>query len=230
MNPYLKRIKNQLLLAIACTAVLGGCDIAGEDVVPASIADFRLVPDEIWDYRYPDGPSSINLDPLLNDSIKVEVNVKFGQPQHGSFFVDGTDTYYLPQEGFTGVDRFTYTVCSAKTCKTEEVLVYIDELPDPNTCVDALADDFVETTNDQWVDIQIFRNDRICSSNGVGVVTSHEGTGSHEVIWGHGTHPNNVVIRYYPDKNYVGQETITYGYCPDDCSNMLEATVTINIK
>lgn len=230
MNLYWKKIRNKLHLLVACTAILVGCDITEDDVVPKSIEEFRLVPDEIWDYRYPDGPGAINLDPLINDSIKVEVNVKFSQPQHGSLSVHDNDIYYTPKEGFSGVDRFTYTACSAKTCVTENISVHIEELPDPDNCTEAVVNDYAQTLKNQWVDIWIFKNDRVCSGNGVGLVTSFQGTGSYEIIWGHSIHPNNVIIRYYPAKDFTGQEKIVYGFCVNDCSQMEEATVFIDIK
>ncbi|AHM62983.1 thrombospondin type 3 repeat-containing protein [Flammeovirgaceae bacterium 311] len=230
MKSHLKSIKNKIYIGIACTAMLGSCDITEEDVVPKSIEEFRLVSDEIWDYRYPDGPSAINLDPLINDSIKVEVSVKFSQPQNGRLSVHDNDIYYTPKEGFVGVDSFTYTACSAKTCKTENIAVHIEEMPDPNTCKDAVVNDYAETAKNQWVDIWVFKNDRVCSSSGAGLVTSFQGTGSYEIIWGHSAHPNNVVLRYYPAKDFVGQEKIVYGFCANDCSEMEEATIFIDIK
>lgn len=53
-----------------------------EDIIPPQFSDIELRPDDIYMYNA-GNPIGVGLDPLMNDSIKVSVNVTYSEAQHG---------------------------------------------------------------------------------------------------------------------------------------------------
>ncbi|MBK8445073.1 MAG: gliding motility-associated C-terminal domain-containing protein [Sphingobacteriales bacterium] len=76
------------------------------------------------------GVSAYSIDPLLNDS---DVNgdslsiCNFSFPQHGFVGLVNNTLTYMPEDGFTGNDFFTYTVCDNSVCdeKNATTTIYL---------------------------------------------------------------------------------------------------------
>lgn len=220
---------HKLQLQLLMMGALLGCDNALQDVVPAAFEEFVLYPDEVYDYNAPDQTSLLRLDPLFNDSIKTTVRVTFGQPSHGQFVIEPDGyTYYTPEPGYLGEDTFTYTACSDKTCKTETIRVILEAPADPETCTMSIMGEWVETTKNSFVDIRIFANDEICGFLNASYFFPERG--QWEDISYSGPHLKNKLFRYYPPKDYVGQDTFVYQVTNNETGETQEGVVTITIK
>ena len=110
-SSFMKSILNISIL-LALVSLFQGCDDdAFPDTLPGTYFMIQLNPDDI--YLYNSGnPSGVRLDPLVNDSIKVEVTVSYSTPGFGTIkCVANEGWFYVPNPGFYGIDNVTYTVC-----------------------------------------------------------------------------------------------------------------------
>ena len=196
-----------------------------EDILPKNFVQIQLRPDEIYIYNG-DSPFGTRLDPLLNDSIKVAVDVSYSAPASGVItFIDNEGWFYKPHENFFGEDTFTYTACHGTQCQSASIKLYVDHPLDGNNCVYELAGETVTTLKDQPVEIRIFTNDVICPYVGWGINSPEKGTfNSYSYAGGY----KNTVYVYYPPKGFVGTDRFTYKIFANDVT--LEATCTINVN
>ena len=104
-------------LVLYCTATLlcliwTGCDDDLTDKVPSSFLMVQVNADDIYLYNNGGNPYGVRLDPLVNDSIKVDVTVSYSTPTFGTIsFIQNEGWFYKPNDGFVGTDNLTYTVC-----------------------------------------------------------------------------------------------------------------------
>lgn len=219
-------MKNSLLILGLFVLILSACNDNSEDILPASFRDIKLSPDEIYIYG---GSTSygVRIDPLLNDSIKVDVSVSYSTPVNGTIsFITNEGWFYKPNKDFFGVDNFTYTVCYQKNCVTAPVKMIVEQPLDPNNCTYQLIGESVETKKDQPVEIRIFLNDVVCPPY-MGNSISKPDLGTFNVYSYSGT-IKNIVYVYYPPKGYVGTDRFKYKiFTPN---GDMEAYCTITIK
>ncbi|EMR00723.1 Ig-like domain-containing protein [Cesiribacter andamanensis] len=217
-------------LILLLMASLGGCDLEEDDFAPESFEEFTLYPDEIWCYNgnTPNEPAA-RLDMLRNDSIKVAVTVSFGAVRNGRLEVMGDgDTYYFPNQDFYGTDSLKYTVCSSRSCKTETARFIVERPVDPATCVTEIRDEQVETTRNQWVDVRVHANDQLCIFAYVSQSYYAPQLGTYEDVSQSGGY-KNIVIRYYPPRDYVGQDSFRYRMYTST-TEYIEGTAHITIR
>lgn len=209
------------LLLFAMTA----CEDNFEDTIPESFFKVLINPDEI--YIYGGGSSyGTRLDPLLNDSIKVDVTVSYSTPTAGTIsFIPNEGWYYKPNEGFIGVDRFSYTVCMDGKCASAPITMHVEAPLDPNTCANQLIGEAVETKKGQPIEIRIFLNDIVCPSNVGNSINSPE-KGTFNTYSYSGT-VKNIVYVYYPPKGYVGTDRFKYKIFTPDGDIEVYCTITI---
>ena len=201
------------------------CDELNEDVVPLSFLNIKVNPDEVFFYG-PGPASGIRLDPLLNDSIKVNVNVTYSTPANGTVsFIPNEGWFYKPKSDFFGIDQFTYTVCYQNNCQSSTIRMHVEVPINPATCTFQLNGETVETTKDQPIEIRIFMNDVICSFVGNGINKPDQGTFK---VYSYSGNIKNTVYVYYPPKGFVGTDRFRYKiFTP---TGDLEAICTINVK
>lgn len=219
-------LAKRIFFFLAALCILNSCDKIGDDVLPVKIQDFRLYPDDIYTFG-----GLIRLDPLNNDSLKVNVKVTYSQPQHGTLELDQDGSMlYLSDVDFLGTDSLEYTVCSAQLCKSEKIRLYVESPPDPETCVTSLGADSLETTKNTPKGIRIFMNDIICPMSGTSVFAPEKGT--FKTIDYSGSYKNTTYV-YYPPKDFVGEDSFRYRIHPDPSDfygNYIEMVVKVTVK
>ena len=196
-----------------------------EDILPKNFEQIQLRPDEIYIYNG-DSPLGTRLDPLLNDSIKVEVDVSYSAPTSGVIsFIDNEGWFYKADENFFGEDNFTYTACHGTQCQSASIKLHVEQPLVGNNCVYEVNGETVTTSKDQPVEIRLFNNDVICPYLGWGINSPERGTfNSYSYAGGY----KNTVYVYYPPKGFVGTDHFTYKIFTD--KGNLEATCTINVN
>jgi hypothetical protein len=139
----------------------------------------------------------------------------------------GDRVRYTPTDGFTGVDRFTYTLCEVvdakggKDCDSATVTVTGRRRPLP-------VDDPDNTTRrDQPVVIDVMGNDRDPDASLLQVKPPARPGAKAE------KQPDGTV-RYTPEAGFAGTDTFTYDYCRGSVDvtavgNCPSATVTVNV-
>ena len=220
---FLLPFKSLTLLLIF--SLLACEDDPEKDVLPKSFAEIRLKPDEIYVYNG-DSQYGTRMDPLLNDTIKVEVTVSYSKPAHGAInFMRDEGWFYRPTAGFFGEDNVTYTVCHGTDCQTSSIKLYVEQPLDINDCAPALVSETVQTTKNQPVEIRVFLNDVVCPFSGWGMNSPDKGR---YLVYSYSGGYKNTVYVYYPPANFVGTDQFVYRIFTND--GMLEATCVINVR
>lgn len=180
---------------------------AFEDEVPKSFQDLKINPDEM--YIYTGGASyGVRLDPLLNDSIKVEVTVTYSIPNHGTIsFIPNEGWFYKANDGFIGTDNFTYTVCAQTNCATAPIKMHVEQQLTGPDCRYELNGESVQTKKNQPIEIRIFANDIACPYLGNSISAPEKGTFN---IYSYSGSIKNIVYVYYPPKGFVGTDRFRY--------------------
>lgn len=219
----MKNFIRKALLFPAMLVALMACDETFEDVIPETYFMIQTNPDDIYMYN---GPSAkVRLDPLLNDSVKVEVSISYSTPLFGKIeFIPNEGWYYTPNEGFYGMDNIIYTLCYQDDCASASITMYVEQPPGDH-CVYAIVGENIETTKDQPIEIRIYLNDSVCPYMGGGMSSPEKGTFD---TYAYSGSFKNIVYVYYPPKRYVGTDRFKYTlYTPD---GQIEAWCNITIK
>lgn len=222
MNKPFRTISLAILLILSFAA----CDEEYNDIVPESFFMIQVNPDDIYMINSGD-PLGVRLDPLVNDSIKVDVSITYSVPRFGSIsFVTNEGWFYKPNDGFFGIDNITYNVCYEGECYGASITMYVEQPYDPANCTYAIHGETVEGQKDQPLAIRIFDNDVVCPYLGSSISAPEKGR--FETYTYSGSFKNTVYV-YYPPKAFVGTDRFKYKlYTPD--GGMLEAYCTITIK
>jgi len=197
------------------------------DVIPTTFLKIELNPDEVYMYNSEEGtPYGVRLDPLVNDSIKIDVTLTYGTPTAGTIsFIENEGWYYRPEPGFYGTDEFTYTACRQDNCASSTIKMHVEQVLDLNNCTYEINGESVETNVDQPIAIRIFNNDVVCPYRGSSVWSPEKGRFTTYTYSGS---YKNVVYVYYPPKGYVGTDRFKYKlFTP---TGELEAYCEITIK
>lgn len=209
------------------SAVLSSCDEDALDTLPDSYFMIQLNPDDIYMYSSGANPTAVRLDPLLNDSIKVDVSISYSQPSFGTIsFVQNEGWFYKPNPNFFGLDNITYTVCYEDECWSASITMYVEPLPDPATCSFAIVGEEIVTDKNAPIGIHIFLNDTVCPYQGSGVWAPEKG--KFEAYSYSGNYKNFVYV-YYPPLNFTGTDRFKYRLFTAD-GGFLETYCTITVK
>jgi hypothetical protein len=215
-------------LTFLLLSVLFACeDSEFTDIVPKSFLKIELNPDEIYMYNTEEGtPIGVRLDPLVNDSIKIDVTVTYGTPAAGTIsFIENEGWFYKPQAGFYGTDQFNYTACHENNCATSTIKMHVEKVLDLTNCTFEINGESAETTAGQPISIRIFDNDIVCPYMGNSISAPEKGTFS---IYTYSGNYKNTVYVYYPPKGYIGTDRFKYRlFTP---TGYLETYCTITIK
>jgi gliding motility-associated-like protein len=189
--------------------------------VPIANADFATTPEET--------PVSIPVlanDSDVDNSLDPASLLVITSPLNGQAVVQPATGMieYVPQENFTGVDSFTYTVSDAQGAISLPVLVTITVAPVND--VPVAVNDEASTNENTPVDIDIISNDIDVDNDvtpGSIVITTNPV---------HGTVVLNPVtgsVTYTPDPDFTGNDSFTYTLQDPSGSTSPPATVTVNI-
>ena len=204
---------------------MAACDDSLEDAIPKSFAAIQVNADDIYMINAGD-PNGVRLDPLVNDTIKVDVSVSYSTPGHGTIsFIPDEGWFYKPNPDFTGRDYITYTVCHLGDCLSAPITMVVEEPVDLNACTFAINGEAVETTKDHPIAIRIFENDVVCPYQGSSIFSPEKGTFNTFTYSGSF---KNIVYVYYPPKGFVGTDRFKYRLFTSDGD--LETFCTITVK
>jgi len=211
----------------ACVITSGGCSQVL--TVEIEVNNCNSAPDANDDSETTDENTAVTIDVLGNDTdpddddLNVCMQTGDGEASNGSVSVnsDGTITY-TPDNGFVGVDSFTYTICD-ENGEMDQATVYITIVSTNEPPV--AVDDQENTDEDTAVTINVLSDDSdpdgddltICMQPGDGLPSN----GSVSVN-ADGT------ITYTPDNGFVGTDSFTYTICDEEGLSD-QATVTVSI-
>ena len=205
---------------------IAACNDSVEDVIPAGFKEIQLNPDDIYIYT-DNSESSIGtrLDPLINDSIKVNVSITYGTPSSGTIsFIPNEGWFYKANPGFTGVDNFNYTVCYKENCYSAPIKMYVEEPLAGADCKYELIGESVQTTKDQPLAIRIFLNDVVCPYRGSSISSPEKGTFN---TYSYSGSIKNIVYVYFPPKGFVGTDRFKYKIFTDGADLEVYCNITI---
>jgi hypothetical protein len=205
--------------------LLAGCDDDLSDKVPTSFFDIKLNADEIYLYNNGGNPHGVRLDPLINDSIKVDASVSYSNPLYGAItFIQNEGWFYKPKPDFIGLDNFTYSVCYDDQCFSAPITMHVEEPVDLSNCFSQINGESAQTQKDHPISIRIFANDIICPYQGSGLSAPEKGRFG---TYSYSGSFKNIVYVYYPPKGFVGTDRFTYKLFTSD--GYLEASCIITI-
>jgi len=217
------KIAHFLLSLVVLVVGLTSCDDSFEDKIPKNFFVIQLNPDVI--YLYPGSEYGVRLDPMVNDSIKVEVTISYSTPTNGTLtFIQNEGWFYKPNPGFIGIDNITYTVCHQNKCYSASITLHVEAPLDLANCITEVNNESVTTKRDQPIGIPIFRNDVACPFQGSSVFAPTKGTFTTYTYSGSF---KNIVYVYYPPKGFTGTDQFKYRLFTSD--GYIEGTCTITV-
>jgi hypothetical protein len=218
-NPMFFRYLTMLVLL-----VLVSCNDEIEDTLPKSFFLIQLNPDDIYIYNS-GNPIGVRLDPLVNDSIKVEVTITYSTPLFGSIqFIENEGWFYKPNSDFIGIDNITYTVCYQGNCYSASITMHVEEPLNLEECTFAINGESATTKKDQPVSIPIFHNDQVCPYLGSSLSAPEKGKFT---TYSYSGTFKNIYYVYFPPKGFTGTDRFKYRLFTND--GFLEAYCEITI-
>ncbi|QXP58519.1 Ig-like domain-containing protein [Olleya sp. HaHaR_3_96] len=148
-------------------------------------------------------------------------------PDNGTVTVDPTGVItYTPNDGFTGEDTFTYTICddaNPALCDTATVTVTVQPTDTPNTT--NANDDAYFTTPTSPLTANVLVNDNDIEGNNQTVTANTNPTNGTVTISPNGD------FTYTPNPGFSGTDSFTYTICDDNTDQACDtATVYITIN
>ena len=155
------------------------------------------------DYENTDENTPVKINVLSNDDSDATLTGQLSQPSNGSAQIVGNQIVYTPNNGFTGLDSFSYEVTDASGNKTDAtVFVTVNAV---NTA--PIANDDSATTGCSAVTIPVLNNDSDDDGDVLDLLTVSGMSLGTAVISG-----NNIV--YTPasdcDKGNIGTDNFSY--------------------
>ena len=133
------------------------------------------------------------------DSLEIS---RINDVSDGIATIDGQNIDYTPREGFVGNEEFTYDVRDDNG-GISRGYVTVRVTGEPNTAPVAM-DDSVSTEAGRQVKILVLNNDADVNQDPLEI------TGVSEAAHGTVSIVNNAYLRYRPDADFTGTETLTY--------------------
>jgi len=151
-------------------------------------------------------------------------------PAHGIVDLDPNGDYiYIPEDGFTGVDSFTYIVCDdflTESCDTAQVVIVVTPNLDPFNDAPLAHNDVNQTLVNVDLSGDVLRNDMDVDGDELSVNLTLIKTPDHGdlTILSDGTYV------YHPDFGFEGVDTFRYEVCDDGIPSLCaEANVIIEV-
>lgn len=161
------------------------------------------------------GVNVLSNDPGVNGLVITSVST----PANGTASLNNDHViFYTPDNGYSGVDTFTYTISDGVSSGTGTVVIYVAQ---DNAAPSACNDERV-TTVDNPVTIPVLSNDRDPDDDPLTVVSTGMPANGTVVI-----NPDNG-LRYTPDAGFVGTDSFTYTI--SDGTHTVTATVVITVN
>ena len=215
-------------ILIILVATFFGCSSGGGDDSPASDPDPKPNGESIAvndSFTTIEDTAVIIQNLLNNDTVldNARITLIDTSSKEGGTIEDNRDgTYtFMPKDGFTGDDTFTYTICDRDTpadCSTATVTITVTDEGNPvaeNDAVNVLA-------NSSRVISNLLENDSAID-NAVLTAVDNSGTQGMVVVNSDGT------VSYTPPANFTGSDTFTYSICDDDSPTQSCSTATVSL-
>ncbi|MGH2558896.1 MAG: Ig-like domain-containing protein, partial [Thermomicrobiales bacterium] len=159
----------------------------------------------------------VDIDVLANDAGEGIEVTDVTDPANGAVVDNGDGTVtYTPEDGFTGVDTFTYEITDDDG-DTDTAMVAVLVVPAQGAPI--AVDDAATTEESTPVDVDLLAND---SGEGIEVSDVSDPTNGSVVDNGDGT------VTYTPDDGFTGTDTFPYEITDDD-GETDTAMVTITV-
>jgi hypothetical protein len=162
---------------------------------------------------------AVTIDVLVNDNDADEdtlTSESMTQPEHGSVSKSNGKVTYTPDNNFSGVDTFTYTISDGNGAEdTATVNVTVDD--EENTAPDA-KDDSATTEHNTAVTIDVVSND--IDDDALSIKSTTQPT--------HGTVSEvNGKLKYTPNNGFSGTDTFNYTVTDGELEDTAKVTVTV---
>ncbi len=161
------------------------------------------------------------------DALRVESIAT--QPDNGVAVVDGAtgEVRYRPADGYSGTDRFTYTVVDAFGARTPgEVLIGVMPEPERNRDPIATDDSFITVATGERLELDVLRNDSDPDGDQIRIINFDQpsiGTVDRPL--------DRSLISYIAPAEQETDETITFEYTIGDArGGRATATVTVLVQ
>ncbi len=188
---------------------------------PLANADFATTPEDT-PVSIPVLANDTDVDSSLDPTSLLVVTV----PSNGQAVVQPSTGLieYIPQENFTGIDSFTYTVKDSEGAPSAPISVTVTVSPVND--IPVAVNDQASTNEDTPVDIDILDNDididNDLTPGSVVIATSPI----------HGTiaiNPVTGLVTYTPEADFAGNDSFTYTLQDPSGSTSLPATISISV-
>ncbi len=160
--------------------------------------------------------AALPLPVLNNDSFtplaKVEI-CDFSEPEHGMLLLEDNRLTYIPEQGFTGEDSFTYLLCSKSGQQSSaEVLLLVNPAA---PCQDEL--DFC-TAIDQAISLCV----EVCSLGNIQTITRYDSKQKAMI-----SNRNQSCFIYNPPEGFEGTDDLELTACNEmgECSSVIAKIV-----
>ncbi len=172
------------------------------------------------DYAYVIIDGEIDIDVLANDNQLLDPYISLigTQPLNGIAAISGGKINYIPNSGFTGVDKFSYKSCILPAgCENADVYVIVDNQFPSSTSYDLTTIENTPLVINYQIPIEEF--DFVVTSN----LSDEEGTVDYHSGYFNGlVHGQQVagynLIVYTPPLDYTGLDHFEFEYCVgSDC-------------
>lgn len=162
---------------------------------------------------------------LSNDTVPQGTRVKSfdATSQENGEVIDNRDATftYTPENGFVGVDRFTYTICDTQTpenCATATVTINVADEGSPTA-----NDDAVNVIYNTAVTLYgLLENDDLTDGAQISSVDAAASNGTAVLN-------NDSTVTYTPLSGSVENDSFTYTICDDDSPDATCSTATVNV-
>jgi subtilisin family serine protease len=165
--------------------------------------------------------TAVTVDVLANDtdadgdSLSIQ---SYTAPAHGTVARNGDKLTYTPENGFSGDDRFTYTISDGEDEATATVSITVNEkAEDPNNAPVA-EDDSATTEYETAITIDVLANDTDADGDSLSIA-SHTAPQNGTVT------QDGDKLTYTPKDGFSGDDSFTYTIT----DGKDEATATVNI-
>ena len=163
-----------------------------------------------------------------NDNIILNT-APIAQPAHGSVTINADGTFtYTPDQGFVGIDKFTYQICddnANQACDQAVVTIDVRDIPATNNTTVAV-DDVYNAKEGETINGNVGDND-------------YDPEGDNQIKFTVHTAPANGNLQafntatgeftYVPAEGFTGTDSYTYEVCDDNASQACDiATVIIH--
>ena len=208
----------------------GACNSAtvSINVINNSTNPTNNPPNAVDDMATSNNGNSISIAVLNNDSHPDGLTFSINEntmPENGMLVSVANLFIYTPNDGFEGMDFFTYEICDNNNLCSEATVAIevINNSTGPTNNPPIATNDTGASTNGESVTLNIMANDSDPDNNNFEIGTlGIPSNGSASIL-----DPNGTIV-YTPNANFEGTDSFQYSIC-DEFGACASATITITV-